>query len=345
MTIAKATSAPPAAAGDLPTLWTWLRLPILLPLTLWATEVVILSPYVEFKVGAMRYLAHPLTANLAFLSTILFLLLAADGLGGTASLRWSWQRIAWLAANLAGYGLLFQVTLRLHNLQQKITGQESLFRWLAVAWVVLAIWVGITAWLAFVPSNKLATWLRLSWHQAFTAVLLAFTLFLITPEIRKLWYFIHQPIVGLTLQLLALAGYSEPVCYFTRSAGNPVFGCRDAVILEVTPFCAEVESLATFCLLSGALLLAGGKEIHRTRFCLVVFGGLVFLYLLNALRLYLIIDVATRLNDAQIAVSLAHSRLSHVVFLTLSLFILIGTRRWWSPGPTAPEAVLQTSPG
>jgi exosortase/archaeosortase family protein len=341
MTTANATSTPPAAVDDLPKLSAWLRLPIVLPLILWGIEVGLLSPHVEFTSGAMRYIAHPLTANLLFLATVLFLLLAADRLSVGQRVHWSWHRWAWLASNLVGYGLLYLTTLRL----QAMPAQGNGFWLLAAAWIVLVIWVGITAWLAFVPARRLAGWLSDSWEKAIGASVLAFTLVLITPEIRKLWYFIYAPIAALTLKLLKLAGYTELVCYVSGGSGNPVFGSRDAVVLEVTPHCAEVESLAMFCLLGGALLVAGWPRIYRLRFCVVLLVGLGLLYFLNAVRLYLMIDVAARLHDANVAVSLAHSRLSHVFFLALSVVILIGTRRWWDRGVTTPAAALPTTLG
>jgi exosortase/archaeosortase family protein len=339
MTTANATSMPLAAIDDLPKLSAWLRLPVLLPLTLWGIEVGLLSPQVEFKSGAMTYIAHPLTANLLFLATVLFLLLAGDRLRVRQRVQWSWHRWAWMAANLVGYGLLFLATLQL----QDMPAQGKRFWLSAAAWAGLVMWVGVTAWLAFVPARRLVAWLSDSWEKAIGAGLLAFTLVLVTPEIRRLWYFIYEPIVGLTLKLLNLAGYTELVCYVSAGSGNPVFGSRDAVVLEVTPNCAEVESLAVFCLLGGALLVTGWRRIYRTRFCVVLLAGLGLLYFLNALRLYLLIDVAARLHDANVAVSLAHSRLSHVFFLALSLVILIGTRRWWDRGATTTPAALPTT--
>jgi exosortase/archaeosortase family protein len=341
MTTANATSMPPAAVDDLPKLTVWLRLPIVLPLILWGIEVGLLSPHVEFTSGAMLHIAHPLTANLLFLATVLFLLLAADRLSVVKRVQWSWHRWAWLASNLVGYGLFYLTTLRL----QAMPAQGKGFWLLAAAWIVLVIWVGITAWLAFVPARRLAAWLSDSWEKAIGASVLAFTLVLVTPEIRKLWYFIYEPIAGLTLRLLNLAGYTKLVSYVARGSGNPVFGARDAVVLEVTPNCAEVESLAVFCLLGGALLVTGWNRIFRVRFCVVLLAGLGLLYFLNAVRLYLLIDVAARLHDANVAVSLAHSRLSHVLYLALSVVILIGTRRWWDRGVTTPAAALPTTVG
>ncbi|NIP84127.1 MAG: hypothetical protein GTO03_00615, partial [Planctomycetales bacterium] len=153
--------APSAAVAELPHPWAWLRLPILLSLLLWGAEVAVLTPQFEFKAGAMRYVAHPLTANFVFLATVLFLLLAGDRLGGGNAWdrRTAPHRLAWLAVNLVSFALLWAVTLRL----QGMAAGGPAYGGLVAAWGVLALTVGLTAWLAFLSARRLAAWLGDSW--------------------------------------------------------------------------------------------------------------------------------------------------------------------------------------
>ncbi len=327
-----------SATGELPALSSWSQLGIVGPLALLAIEVGILSPQVEFKSGAMMYLAHPLSANLILVATVLFLILAANGLRTDAGSQWSWHRVFWFGVNVVSFVLLFCLAVWL---QDQPTGDSP---WMAyVGWGFLTLAVGVSGWLAFVPLGVLFRWLTGYWEKAIGSLILALTLVLCTPDIRRLWYAVYMPVERMTAVMLQIAGYND-IHGISSRTGNPIIGAVDGIRLEVTPNCSEMESLAAFILVSGVLLFAGWHLIYRLRFCVVVLAGLTLLYCLSAFRLFFLIDIASRLDDSGIAVRLAHSRISQVLFLAASLLIWFGTRRWWYRGSHLPaEAALQTN--
>ena len=165
---------------------------------------------------------------------------------------------------------------------------------------------------------------------------------LLTPDIQQIWRHVFTPTIKTTEQLLQRSGYQHVIATVSGRSGNPVIGALDGgVVLEVTPACAEMESLAAFGLLGFALLVAGWFQVRRLRLCLILVLGIGLLYLLNAVRLFFLIDLAARYSNADIAVSLAHSRLSGVFFLGISLLILLTTRSWWSRPTADADAVAE----
>jgi exosortase/archaeosortase family protein len=333
-------SVPVKTGAGLPAGTTWSQLKVMGPLLLLAVEVGILTPYVEFTSTVMNTVAHPLTINGVFFGTVLFLLLASDGLNAWSQPHKPLRDLSWFVVNLSSYYVLFRYTLWLQELSTR--GDVGWSQ--AALWTPVALLVGASAWLTFYPLRQLRAWLVLCWEKAIGVTIITLTLILLTPEIRKLWHFISWPVANFTLWLLRLAGYQHLYLAQARN-GNPIVGATDAVILEVTPFCAEMESLAAFILLGGALLIAGWKEIHRLRLTVILLLGLALLYTLNAVRLFLLIDVGARMQSSQVSVDLAHSRLSNVAFLATSIAVLLGTRRWWYDRAKPTAQAFQGSDG
>ena len=81
---------------------------------------------------------------------------------------------------------------------------------------------------------------------------------MLTPDIQQVWRHVYPPTIRTTERLLKGTGYQRVASAVSDRSGNPVVGALDVgVVLEVTPACAEMESLAAFSLLGFALLVAG----------------------------------------------------------------------------------------
>jgi hypothetical protein len=294
------------------------------PFVLLAIETAILTPQVEFRSGWMLHLASPAIFNvLFFASALLMLISSSDLLKIPVSNPWQ-RRMAWLVTNLVLFYALHHYTLALHG----GIGAEVVRWWHAVGWLLLVIAVGVAAWLTFIPFRTLVQWLCTSWHKAVAASVIALTFAMLTPEIQSVWRRMHRPTVATTEFFLQFAGHEQMVS--GMSGPNPILGTGNrGTALVITPFCAEQESLAAFLLLAAVLLIAHWPRVRKLRLVTVVLCGLVCLHLFNALRLFLLVEIAGTLARPQLAVSLAHSRLGGILLLAISFFIFFASRRWW----------------
>ncbi len=310
-----------STSSDRPQHWPRLLL-IAGPLVLLALEAALLTPLVEFSAGWMGVLATPQLFNVVFLGFILFILLSIHDL--SASLRpqrWS-RRIYWILANVLAFYTLLRYTVVL----ERQFSPQTIEWYHAAGWL---LFLGITtaaAWFAFIPVGVLLQWFKEAWHKAVGSGLIAVAFTLLTPDIQSLWHFTYRPFIALTSRVLEFVG-QEPWLQFHHNPVLGILGHKNR--LTITQYCAEMESFGIFFLLASILTLAHWQRVRKLRMLVVVTGGIAILYIFNAIRIALLVEIAASWEKPLLAVSLAHSRLASLGFLGLSLLMLMASKRWW----------------
>lgn len=308
----------------------WQRFALVGPLLLLAVEVGLLTPRFEFEEGWMGRLAGPELISLALFSMTLFLLLAGDQLLQLLPVRPQLERLLWLVVNVAGFWLLFEFTAQLYRSQR--IGDVGVQR--PLIWLTLVAVVGLAAVFVFIPPGVFVTWIAKSLNKAFVSLAVGVALLWLTPQVQQTWLRTNGPAIEIAGRLLQVAGHTHVVQTTDKASGHPYLGAADAnVILRVTPHCAEMESLFAFLLLGCAVMLYSSARIRYRRLLLVIFIGFALLYVINAVRLFFLVEIASQNSSPNLAVSLAHSRLSGILFLAISALIMITTRPWWSEAP------------
>jgi exosortase/archaeosortase family protein len=304
------------------------------PLLLLLLEVGLLTPFVEFSTGPVASVASARVCTGLLFSVIAFLFISSRAVGEqlAASLPYPRARPLALLTNLGLYGLFFVYTL---VLQGDPVASPSAW-WAAALWGALALGVGLSAFLAFVPLRLLHSLAKRCWGKGLVAAGLGAGLALLSPHVQGLWPRLQGPAVAINRLLLSWT-YGQAVGG-TTPAGDAVVG-TPRLLLLVTPGCSELDSLAAFWVLGGALLVLRRGELRKTRFLLVLLLGGALLYLLNAARIYGLVVIGTELS-ARLCVSLAHSRLGWIGFTGISVALLAGTGPWCrKPGrPACPHS-------
>jgi exosortase/archaeosortase family protein len=298
---------------------TWVRLAE--PLALLCLEVAALTPFVEFTGGPLAYLADSRICTGLLFALVAFLLLAGGRIrdAGAGSFRRSPR---WLAVHLGLYGGFFLLTLWLAR-----GGGSGTPVWAAVVWGLLVLGVGLSGILAFQRPRVVATWARQFHLEIGMALGLGVALVLLTPLARSLWPQVYGPALAIDEVLLEWT-YGEGLAGRTRE-GYPVVGTRQ-LLLIVTPQCSELDALAAFWLLGGAVLLSRWRSASKVRSALVLLLGAGLLYLLNSIRLYglVVLGIAASPN---LCVGLAHSRISWLLFLGVGVSLLAASSGWCQP--------------
>ena len=294
------------------------------PFVLLAIETVLLTPQVEFESGWMLHLASPAVFNALYFAAALLMLISASDLLTIQVVNTWRRRIVWLVANLVLFYAFYRYTLALEDGIRL----EVVRLWEAAGWLLLAIAVGVSAWSAFIPLGALKQWLVASSHKVFASIVIAVTFAMLTPGIQSIWRRLHRPTIAMTEYLLHFMGHERLVS--GMRGPNPILGTGGrGSSLEITPFCAEQESLAAFLLIGGILMIANWPHVRKLRMLVVIVCGLVCLHLFNAVRIYHLVEIAGTFEKPQLAVSIAHSRLGGILFLGISIFIFLASRRWW----------------
>jgi hypothetical protein len=288
-------------------------------------EVAFLTPLVEFEHGPVQWVASARVCSAILVGAAAFLLLAGRTLGGVLN---QGRRPGWPVAAAAVHLTLFAAfcwfTFRLAG-----RAGPLLTAWAdTVGWGLLAAGVAWTAFLPFLPADFGVRVCRACPGFVLAAVALGAGFAVLSPWAQGLWLRCYRPVLALDQRLLertygqALAG--------TTAEGCPVLG-TPRLLLLVTPQCSEMDALLVWGLLWAAAVWGRWAEFAKARMVLCLVGGAALLYGLIALRLYVLVVIGLHWS-AQTCVSLAHSRVSGIGFLALTLGLLAGAR-WWCRRP------------
>jgi hypothetical protein len=293
-----------------------------LPVVLLLAEVALLTPLVEFDRGPMRWVANARVCAAILFGAAAFMLLGGRALAGVLrqSCTPSWPRLAGaLAVHLGLFGAFAGFTL----LSAGRDGSLLPGWWDAVCWSVLAAGVAWTASLPFLPADFGPRLCRACPGFLLASVALAVMFAVLSPWAHGLWLRYYQPALALDRLLLEWT-YGDAVT--GTYDGYPRYG-TSRLAIHVTGPCAEMDALLVWSLLWAATLWARWPQLSKFRMVLCLVGGLELLYGLIALRLYALFVVCERWTP-QAGVSLAHSRVSGIGFLALSLALLAVSCRW-----------------
>ena len=293
------------------------------PFVLIAIEVVCLSFKVDFSGGWMRMLASPAVFAIVFFSAALFLMHEGRHLAETIHPGKLRARIVWFLVNLATYWAFFRFT---HFLNAHKAAQFS--KPYSATWIALALFVGMSVCLTFISWGTLIAWLRPRWDRLLGCVAIGLTLAVLTSSIQQTWIYTAQHTIPLSGRVLEFFGHTSVVAKVAPNA-SPILGVRPLPQIIVTPNCAEMESLAAFAMMGIVLMISGGTQVHQIRLVTVIAGGLVVFFLLNAVRLALLVQAGYWTEKTGTCVRLAHSRVSFITFLTLSVVVYLVTQYWW----------------
>ena len=319
----------PEQHDDSQTVTGWRLFRIAGPLVLLSLEVGILTPLVEFSSGWMATLANPKLFNVLFLGTVLFIVLSIPDLMSSQRPRKFKTSMFWLLVNLILYYSLFDFTLALASRFKA----GDIFWYHAIAWLLLVLLVGASAVLVFLPAKSLLIWSQLSWHKAIGALIISINFVILMPDIQRSWNQMYPSTIGLAAEMLESCGRNPTTGMASRH--NPILAIQGkGTRLIITRYCAEMESLAIFLLIATVLCFAYLPRVRFIPWLAVVLFGLLLIYFLNAIRIAFLVEISGNWSNPQLAVNLAHSRLSGLVFLGISLLLLLVSRGWWCPPST-----------
>jgi len=298
------------------------------PLLLLGIEAIVLTPQVEFQSGHMVQLASPALFSISFLSLTFFLILGSGELRQVIRPISIAHQLTWLLVNAVAFGLLYHFTLDLDRQIEKLV--EPVKWWQVMGWLSLVIAVGLSAWLAFLSEASISEWLWQCWDKAFASVVIAIVFVATIPWIQSLWFVLQGPTMVISRYLLVLEGHDPANLVLEVSEnGNPTLGVGIGSSLEITRYCAEMESLVLFLVLCALLCLVNWRNVTWRWILPIALFGLAALFLINALRLAVLVQIAGAWGKPFLAVDLAHSRIGSLAFLALSVLLLLSTKRWW----------------
>ncbi len=292
-------------------------------------ELCLLTAVAEFSRGRMSYLASPRVATFVLMTAVLTLVICGGELRqvGRAGNRARWF---FLTTNVVIFALFFLWTDWLAGAGLHI-GNALASTW---AWPLGGLLVGATALLICFSFRGLVAWLRDHWHHVAAAAIISVTFVMYIHGIQRLWGVTSSSTAGIAQTVLQPFQQGD-VRRYQIDPYNVLLGR-----LRVTQYCAEMESLVAFWVVGLTMLAAYWRSSRWIRMLAVLIVGTGLMYLINGLRLAAIVGAAELTTDAQLAVHLAHSRISGVLFLALSVLLLRVTRRWWrrSEAPTSTVA-------
>jgi hypothetical protein len=225
--------------------------------------------------------------------------------------------VFYLAFNCLLYVFFFQYTLSLD--QGSSWGG-------VVVWALAAVTVGMTAFLTFYSLQSLTSLMVSSPIQVLGATAIGVALGFGSPWFQSLWPAVCGPALTMDRVLLrATYGAGEAV---TGRNGNgfPLLG-TGRLLLLVTPQCSELEAIPALWLLGAAAAFVRWRILRKLRWALLLVGGTILFYLLIAVRLFGLIVIGMN-SSVQVAVNLAHSRISGMLFLVLAVLFVAAALRY-----------------
>jgi len=285
-------------------------------------EVMLVTVLVEFEQGPMVIAANPLIFSGGAVGLAAYLLIAWPRFSAWSesdSPRSRTRRRALFAVHFVLYLVFVGVSLALLEV-----GPGGVLTWAGTAiWMLLAAAVGVTAVLLGFRLRTLIWLVERTRVPLVVASMVGVSMALLTPAARSFWPHVHHAATGATGSLLRRV--PGQAVYFLNRESFPVVG-TPKISLVVTPACSEMDALLAFLLLGLTLLVARWRQMQPWVFAALLPAGLGILYVANAVRLYLLVLIGMPFDSAgEICVRLAHSRISGIVFLMLSLAILLGS--------------------
>ena len=316
---------------------------IALAAILLAVEIQFVTYRFEFRSGPMRQVANSIALSGLFVGLVTFGLLVAlrprNGAGQIAPRPLVWSPL-WCGAHVGLFLAFHRVTAELHgHIHPAAVGWND-----SVIWLLLAFGVALSGALISLPARWMLALIRRNWPHALAAIVVAGAMAGLTPKFRLLWHVANPPAIGLVEKLLGwFPGHAT-----IRPGPAPTIG-TSRVLLIVTRHCSEIEAHLTYALLGATIMLAAGRRTWRFVFIGPFLAGFIVLYVLNGLRLYLLLLVGhfavfyrgeERATTA--CVKLAHSRAGSLVFLVVIVLMLLvaerlSRREWMARGDETAE--------
>jgi exosortase/archaeosortase family protein len=303
-----------------------------------AGEIIFFTLLFEFKSGPMRLVANSIVLTGLVVGVIGFMMLAGQRANPLALPRSRNSRSSTLTWACIHVGCLVGFYFLTQQIQAAASGATT--GWLvSVFWLTVAAFVATSCLLTVFRLGAIVAYLRQSAFPLAGGAVVAALMILLTPATRELWLSTNGPALQLIVQLLEwFPGYAN-VAFLGSDRPVPIVGTSN-LPLVITQHCSEMETLLAYTLLGVLLMIAGGRRMMSFLFLAPFFVGFELLYVLNAVRLYLLLLMGHILVDTSWAayagracVSLAHSRVGSFLLLSIAvLILLVGerlSRREW----------------
>lgn len=291
---------------------------LVLPFAILLVEVAGITPFVELPERPITSIANARLFSGLVVSLVAFVWLTADRLvqpGLVLRRRRPVESLFWGCLHLVLLHWFVLLTLQLNDAANGTNWGPGL----SAVWAILACGVAMTAYLPFLPVSSLWRCVRQSSRPALLAVIPGIAMVVLTPHARRLWPIVHGPATSAARAMLEL--YPGSSLGGVREDGLPTIGAQRLLLL-VTPQCSEMESLLAFWLLALTLLAARRQKLRKLHYVAACVIGTVFLYCLNAGRLYALVLIGLRFS-ADVCVNIAHSRIGGILFLGISVVWLM----------------------
>ncbi len=156
----------------------------------------------------------------------------------------------------------------------------------------------------------------------FFFTILVYFFFIITEILRQLWHTLSITTATVSTHFLAL--FYQNVS-FTQTTGDPTLTVNAFQVI-IGPACSGIESLSLFIGLFLMLIVYEGENINKKKATLIFFLGLIGTYMLNIIRVSLIMVVGQ--THPKFAVGLFHSQVGWILFSTFIIILLFSCYKW-----------------
>ncbi len=143
----------------------------------------------------------------------------------------------------------------------------------------------------------------------FAAVLLSY--YKLIDWFQNSWLFFSTA-VGKVLQFVFSKIFDDVVFYVSKT-GGPVLGVGDFRV-GISKVCSGIDSLLFFISLFAILVVLNWKDLDKKRMALLFIPGLIGTFLLNIIRVFLLIVIAVKISP-EFAVDTFHTNAGWILFL------------------------------
>jgi len=189
--------------------------------------------------------------------------------------------------------------------------------------ILLKIAAVIFVWLSLFGIGFSKNIIRKQWKELCFATIFAFFLIYVVNKIYGLWEYLSK-VVGYGVYFLLKISFLHPTISFPGS--NPDVGIP-GIILNIAETCSGIEGISLFLFVYTLLLIIFWRRIKHKKALFLYIPGVIGVYLVNIVRVYLIFIVA-KLIGIDFAVNAFHVNIGMVLFILYSLTFWYVVLKW-----------------
>lgn len=194
--------------------------------------------------------------------------------------------------------------------------QAAILFWLAFAFILFALAV-------FQPSYLKKFIVEFKKELPIFAAM-GIVMYLLLMWFQKQWYFFSHSVSKILYGLLSLIYGSG--AFYDIGPDGPLVGLRDFVI-NIGPPCSGIDSMFLFLAFSAAIFALDHKRLKKNVFFISSAIGLLGVYLVNVLRLFLLVLAGVYISP-EFSVGLFHTNAGWVLFILYFLAYYLVIRKF-----------------